>query len=589
MPPRLSEVSGEGRSPASPTTPFSQAAHLHPPHSRALAAAFALALALICLVAAWGWEDAGQAKPRRLVIDEAHSTWEKIDRKYDTEWFGEESGYNYYCLAKFLGYYYELRHNTDKITDALLADCDVLLIKTPTAAFTADELDAIERFVRRGGGLLLIGDHTNVFGTSTYLNAIARRFGLHYNYDATYDLPTGGLTFYEHPTLLPHPIVQAMPPFLFGTSCTVEAPLSAAIPIQGYALRVAGHDYAATSFFSPSTDGPHVGFGLFPQLAAVKCRRGRVVAFTDSTVFSNFWMFLPGKPELLLGCTEWLNRQNGRSSRSLVLCALGLLLAASAGFSLRGHFAGQFPNLFAGACIGFFLGAFLTQSANRAAYRPPTPHTRYPLICFDRQFSHFELPTEKLFHPPSVDYHTFYVWSQRVGCVPRVGSELDSSLLEAGGLVMLNPSGPLPPRSLRRLVEFVRRGGALYVFDSPTNRASAANQVLGSFGLALTNCCAANLSVFNSAGELVASNRPPILTRGGQGLLFTEQRQPVLARKREARGVVLFSGDAELFANASLGTTAAMPDETQKRLYRVVFDLFDEVKTATLVNPLPVP
>lgn len=132
-----------------------------------------------------------------------------------------------------------------------------------------------------GGGLLLIGDHTNVFGTSTYLNAIAHRFGLHFNYDATYDLPTGGLTLYRRPPLLPHPIVQRLPTFLFGTSCTLQVSPAAQVPINGYALRVAGHDYSTTTFFTANTDGPSVGFGLFPQLAAVKVKRGRVAAFTD--------------------------------------------------------------------------------------------------------------------------------------------------------------------------------------------------------------------------------------------------------------------------------------------------------------------
>ena len=48
----------------------------------------------------------------------------------------------------------------------------------------------------------------------------------------------------------------------------------------------------------------------------------------------------------------------------------------------------------------------------------------------------------------------------------------------------------------------------------------------------------------------------------------------VLSLARRAKGVVVFCGDAELFSNASLGTTGTVPDETLKRLYRVVFDLF---------------
>ena len=537
----------------------------------------ASALAMLCLVGGWGWEDPGRTKTGRLIIDEGHSAWEKTNRPYDTEWYGEESGYNYYCLAQFLGYYYQVRHNSAKITDTVLADCDILVLKTPTSAFAPEEIDAVERFVRRGGGLLLIGDHTNVFGMSTYLNGIARRFGLHYNYDATYDLPTGGLSLYERPRLLAHPIVQWLPPFLFGTSCTLDVPPGAAIPMQGYALRVAGHDYAATSFFTKKTDGPHIGFGLFPQLGAVKCQRGRVAAFTDSTVFSNFWMFMPGKPELLLGCTEWLNRENRYAPRSVILFGLGLLLAIGAGFGLRGR--ERFPYLFAAGSAGFFAGVYLTGAANRAAYPQPAARSCYPTICFEQQYSRFDLPADELIHPPNRDFHTLYVWVERLGYVPRVCAKLEQAMKEGRGLVMLNPAGTLPQRTVDSLNEYVQQGGVLYVFDSPTNGASAASQILGSFGLGLRYSGLTNQSVFNAAGEQVAADRAVGLTFGGEGKLFTAQRQATLATARVGNGAVVFSGDAELFANSSLGTTSTVPDKTQKRLYRVIFELFRQIET----------
>jgi hypothetical protein len=539
--------------------------------------AVALAAGAFCFVAAWGWEDAGRIKTGRLLIDETHSRWEKINRPYDTQWYGEESGYNYYCLAKFLGYYYRVRHQASRITPALLADCDILIIKTPTASFAPDEIEAIEEFVGRGGGLLLIGDHTNVFGTSKYLNAIAHRFGLHYNYDATYDLPTGGLSFYEKPRLLPHPIVQRLPPFLFGTSCTLEVPFAARIAMNGYALRTAGHDYSARSFFSARTDGPYVTFGLFPQLAAVKFKQGRVVAFTDSTVFSNFWMFIPGKPELLLGCTEWLNRRNAHAALPLAFSILGVLLAAAGALGLRRDGSGSFAMLLAAGTLGVFAGVAVTGAANRASYPQPTPHTRFRTICFDRQCSHFELPDQTLIHDPSVDFSTLYVWVQRVGCVPRVCAKLADSVKQDDGIVMINPSGALSQSDLRRLRDFVGQGGVLFLFDSPGNKRSASSQVLGMFGLALADGLPQSQSISNAAGQLVAAGQNARVATGGTGVLFAAAGEPVLSIKRAGKGAVIFSGDAALFANASLGTVSQVPSETVKRLYEVIFRLFRQV------------
>ena len=159
-------------------------------------------------------------------------------------------------------------------------------------------------WVGAGGGLFLIGDHTNVFGTSSYLNPLARRFGLRFRYDSTYDLPTLRVTLYERPELLAHPAVLEMPPFLFATSCTLEAPLLAGNVMVGYGLRALPVDYSKRVFFPDKEKEQDYPFGLFLQSASVRHGRGRVVAFTDSTVFSNFTMFLGGKPEYLSGGDE---------------------------------------------------------------------------------------------------------------------------------------------------------------------------------------------------------------------------------------------------------------------------------------------
>ena len=51
-------------------------------------------------------------------------------------------------------------------------------------------------------------------------------------------------------------------------------------------------------------------YGAFNQLWATRHGSGRVLAWTDSTIFSNFSAFEPGKTELMLGMLEWLNRRS---------------------------------------------------------------------------------------------------------------------------------------------------------------------------------------------------------------------------------------------------------------------------------------
>lgn len=97
---------------------------------------------------------------------------------------------------------------------------------------------------------------------------------------------------------------------LFATSCSLNAPLLADNVIVGWELAAEPLDYSVNTFFGDFQPATDEQFGLFLQMAGVKYGQGRVATFTDSTIFSNFTMFMPGKPELALGTVEWLNRAN---------------------------------------------------------------------------------------------------------------------------------------------------------------------------------------------------------------------------------------------------------------------------------------
>ncbi|MCK5009899.1 MAG: hypothetical protein KAS98_05395, partial [Deltaproteobacteria bacterium] len=53
----------------------------------------------------YGFQDPGKEKQGRVLLDEKHSGWEKSTRKMDTEWYGNESGYNFYWMAEFINHH----------------------------------------------------------------------------------------------------------------------------------------------------------------------------------------------------------------------------------------------------------------------------------------------------------------------------------------------------------------------------------------------------------------------------------------------------------------------------------------------------
>jgi hypothetical protein len=103
------------------------------------------------------WDPVGSRNDGRVVIEEYHpegdKQWERTDKPFDTKWYGHLSGYNYYCIYDYMTRYYDVARRTEPLNDAALENCDVLIVKVPTRSYTNREIEAIERFVDRGGAL----------------------------------------------------------------------------------------------------------------------------------------------------------------------------------------------------------------------------------------------------------------------------------------------------------------------------------------------------------------------------------------------------------------------------------------------------
>ncbi len=273
------------------------------------------------------WDPVGHRKEGRILVDEFHSTWEPTGRPFDTDWYGEESGYNYACIYDYCSRFYQMGRLGTRLDEAALQNCDVLVVKVPTSRYAPEEVAAIEHFVKKGGGLLLIGEHTNVFDTGTHINDLARRFGFRFRYDCLFDIDAVFEQRWRRPVVA-HPIVQHLPSFDFAVSCSIApgASVGRAV-IQSTGLRNLPADYHVSNFYPQVEDHAYSRYGAFVQLWTTRRGTGRVAAFPDSTVFSNFSTFEPGKAELMLGMLEWLNHRNVFLDPRLGLLLGGLVLS----------------------------------------------------------------------------------------------------------------------------------------------------------------------------------------------------------------------------------------------------------------------
>ncbi len=555
-----------------------------------------VALAAVLCVAGftffWGYQDPGRAKPGRILIDEGHSDWEWTTEAFDKAWYGGKSGYNYYCLAEYWSHFYTVETRREPLTPALLAAWDVLVIKTPTSAYGRAEVDAIADFVKRGGGLFLVGDHTNVFGSGTYLNAIAERFGLYFRYDATYRLDNLDLSLWQPPALLPHAVVRNMGEFLFATSCSLDSPLLSENVLLGYGLRSIYLDYAETSYF-PAKKGDKTDdmYPLFVQSGGVRFGRGRVLGFTDSTVFSNFFMFVPGKPELALGSIEWLNRINGhgwalRLSLGLGIAGLLLLLWQLA----RAPRVRYFDGLVSAGLLTFVVVAAWCERGAARDYALPRPVRSIQDVTFDGEHGFFGLPTRSLLPDHWSNIQTFYVWMQRLGLVPRVAPNLHEYLRSPGRvLVEHNSNRAYTLAEVDGIVDFVRRGGILLVLDTPLNGESQSNTVLGPFSMSFVPERRDSLAVLRPpapVGDWLSGPVPgdslgiavkAFALTGSKPLLTLSDGAVVMGERDFGAGKVIAFGASQLFSTPAMGSTAMIPTPRMRALFQVQYDLFENV------------
>lgn len=285
-------------------------------------------LPLLCLAAFWN--PRGTPKSGALVISTYHTQWSRTDRPYDRSWYGADSGYNYAVLKRWFETFFPVRTLTGRIKAEDLADASVLMLYIPDRPFSEQERSLIETFVRNGGGLFVIGDHTNVFGSSTHLNTVVRPFGFQFRDDVLFDLDDDFFQLIDVPRITP-PMLHGMSTFKLRGPASIQPTRPGVRSILGIghskALRAI---YSVNNFYPPPHDHPRMRTGYFSIATATRYGQGRIAAFADSTIFSNFEIFYPGKYELLLNTANWLNHRDGPATtlvqRISLLGALGLAL-----------------------------------------------------------------------------------------------------------------------------------------------------------------------------------------------------------------------------------------------------------------------
>lgn len=529
------------------------------------------ALAAALITGGLYWDFVGTRKPGRILVDEFHSKWEPTERPMDTSWYGHLSGYNYATMYDYWSRFYDVGRLKIPITDATLKDCDVLVCKVPTSAYSEPEVQVIQKFVDSGGGLLLVGEHTDVFGTGSHLNEIARRYKFEFRSDCLFGIDSVFEEHFDLP-LVPHPILQRMPDMDFAVSCSIDPQNSGGfVVMRGTALKNMPADYHASNFYPQVEDRPESRYGAFVQLLALRSGQGRVAAFTDSTIWSNFAYFEPGKSELSIGLMEWLNHRNdpGRGNLNFWMVVFGFLAALASAALAFGWDSGWIV-----MCGAALLAWSVSANGIAAAHRKmmPSPKAIRPLvrITVDRTTSEVILPKGGFIAGKAEGFGIFERWIQRVGYFTCRRSGLEA--LQGDLVLYLHPSLPVPQDYREALIKYVENGGRILVIDSAENTKSSANTILRAFNMSVNHQT-------NLSGDLIAAGYPTIQAAGvcevvGGEAFANINGRAVGAAVKQGKGSVTVIGFGVRFNDLNMGVTGdAVPDERLREVYETEFRL----------------
>jgi hypothetical protein len=536
----------------------------------------AVFISVFCLAGAAIYQDPGVMKNGRVLVDEIHSLWESSALKLDENWYGENSTYNAYSMIEWLNDTYRVHRITSpqfkdlnvpgatkikpnvvsqNLTYDILKNYDILIIKTPSR-YGSEEINAIESFVENGGGLFLIGDHTNFAGTGTNLNQISKRFGIVFGFDMVNNI-TGELFRYER-GVLAHPIAKYMPSLDFMTGCSLIAPLGGESAILGFGMGADPGEYASVGFFRETrandpTQVTDTVWGLINQAVAVKYGMGRVVAFPDSTVLSNFRIFFGGSPNLIIGSMEYLNRRNSSENANQIFFLVGLLAACLAAYLLS--MAAWKDRKMAALIIILALaslsasGAMLAFSIKTESSIPSQFYIKNHTICFDAEHSDAIVTQGELIG----QYETFFIWTQRANLTPSIETSLKEAMEKGKVVVIVDPVKPLSKEEVLLFRSYVKDGNNVLLM---INSEGPWSLLAKNFGLETYQTAAIEPQKMIEYSELPIKPEG-LAIRGGKTLLNISGRS-VLAEANYGKGKFILFTDSSIFKDGFYGNPGYM-------------------------------
>lgn len=484
-------------------------------------------------------------------------------RRPSPDQFGPYSGGMYGMLGPYLralGFRAEMK---DSSWEPPLRPrrAQAILIITPSQGFSPQECQRLRAFVRQGGGVLLLADHTDAGGSRGPLNALLKDWGIQVGFDTAWfrrfafqgelRSPCCGFALSEDARRLTFIVA--------GASLEVRGP-AFPIYIGRYGWSDRGDETNEEKAFIGNSRwdfGERMGDVVL--VAGVREGKGKVVVFGDTSPFQN--ATLPYTYDLVRRVLVWLTAEEvpsgpwGDRAKGMGLGALGvaaLLLTTTLPARLLASW-GVALSLSVAA-----VGAGL-EGLRAHALRPyPVGRGRpleFPRIAWidSAHLNRYSIKGDS----PDALWGLFYNL-MRASFLPLVGDpERDGGFLLLGDMrILITPVAPFSRKEVGRLLAFVEQGGSLIATTGWEDR-EGLSALLRALGLEVSNTPLGNMPARGLKGE-------EVFLASGWGLkafpssgparlwLLEVEGVPVAARVAWGRGQVVVIADPAFLLNRNL-------------------------------------
>lgn len=255
-----------------------------------------------------------------ILVDLLHTDIQTpTDHCLHRDQYSYQGAYGFYRLFEhFENYGYPWAPTELELSTPRLEPYDILfinLLHDRNPDFTEDEVEAIKDFVHDGGGLFVIGDHTNVYRHAERINRFLVPMGLEMMFHTAVDYPPvysvsgqGWIMMFD---FADHPINEGVDMISFKTGGPIDSDdpdddlvFTSEDSFADYWDESNDHGYYGS--WSQGDDEELEPSGPLSVAAATEYGDGRVALVGDQNIFGDGWVNLGHNFEFAANIVEWL-------------------------------------------------------------------------------------------------------------------------------------------------------------------------------------------------------------------------------------------------------------------------------------------